>query len=177
MIFSLPSYRRLSDMDLARLRRDDERNPSRRAMRMLLNLLLLSGLWGMPLYARWLVVADQARGQPLSEAVLGKWWRDEEVFLEFTPDRHLRLCREEGLIESAEYQIVGDMLWVSDFRRRDLLAVEPQCFRISLRGNQLILTPAKDGFTARGRDDRSSLRTVLPAWEGATVQFQRGKSR
>ena len=46
-------------------------------MRMLLNLLLLSGLWGMPLYARWLVLADQAMDQPLSEAVVGKWWRDE----------------------------------------------------------------------------------------------------
>lgn len=180
MIFSLPSYRRLSDLDLARLRLDDERNPSWRAGRMLLNLLLLSGLWGMPLYARWLVLADQARDQPFSEAVLGKWWLGDRAILEFTPNRHLRLCGEKGLIETAEYQIVNDTLWVDDFKRQPgdvALLVKAQCFQITIRDNQLIVRPAKFGFTPIPRHgwEDSVLRRLLPEMERETRQFHRSK--
>jgi hypothetical protein len=194
MIFSLPSYRRLSEADLARLRRDDERYPFNRVVRMLLNLLLLSGLWGMPLYARWIVLPDivGVETKNLPKAILGEWWSDRKfgewwnehkAVVELTAAQQVRLFWEGALIETADYRIVENVLEVSDFRSQPVdhrLLVNPQRFQISIHGNQLILTPASFGFTPIPENavwEGSSLRLVLPTWQGWSVTFWRRDNR
>ncbi|MGH7168893.1 MAG: hypothetical protein ACRELF_01065 [Gemmataceae bacterium] len=183
MIFSLPSYRRLSEVDLDRLRRDEDRDSSNRVARVLFNLLLLMGLWGVPLYARWVLLSDVVGAESLPKAALGKWWKDDKAVLEFTADQQLRLIQNGALIESADYWMLGDTLNVSDFKSQPgnhRLPVSRQCFHISIRDDRLDVTPATTGFTAipeKAWVEGSSLRLVLPAWHGATVQFRRGDVR
>jgi hypothetical protein len=73
MFSSLPDYRRFAEADLQRLRKDHKRNPSNRLGGMMFNLVLLAGLWGVPLYARWFVLSNITSTHPLPEAVLGEW--------------------------------------------------------------------------------------------------------
>jgi hypothetical protein len=177
MIFSLPSYRRLSETDLACLRKDDAQQTSTRAARVFFNLLLLVGLWGAPLYARWVVLAD------LPKAVLGKWQHGEKNVLEFTPNYQVRLLRDGDAIETAKYRFAGDVLVLSDFRRQPgdrPLPVDQQGYSISLHGDRLTITPAADWFTPvpdNAAREGSSLRLLLPAFHGASVQFRRANDR
>ena len=182
MIFSLPSYRRLSEADLDRLSRDEDRNSSNRIARVLFNLLLLAGLWGVPIYARWVFLSDVVGTKSLPNAMLGKWWKDDEVYLEFTADQQIRLFWKGAMIETADYRIFGDMLEVSDITRHPgdrHLSVNPQHYRISIRGHQLDITPSTTGFTPipERSTEGSTLRLVLPAWHDATVHLRRRAER
>jgi hypothetical protein len=183
MFSSLPDYRRFAEADLQRLRKDHKRNPSNRLGGMMFNLVLLAGLWGVPLYARWFVLSNINPTQPLSEAVVGEWRRDEKWTLSFTRTEELQLIEEESIFETAHYQILGDKLLVSGFTRQPdnrLLPVESQCYQISVRGHRLSVEPASIGFTSipeKGAGGGSWLRKVLPAFHGSTVEYHRADDR
>jgi hypothetical protein len=182
MLPSLPDYRRFAEATIRRIRKDRKRRTDRPA-RMLFNVLLLAGLWGIPLYGRWLMLSDTDITQDLPEAVLGRWLigeKGERGVLEFTPRKQLRLIRNNGvMIESADYEIVGDALWLSNFKSRSdhLLPVDHQRYQISIRDDRLIVKPATSGFThipEHAADEGPSwLRMELPPWQGVNRQFQR----
>jgi hypothetical protein len=181
MFPSLPDYRRIAEATIQRIRKDRKRTTDRPA-RMLFNVLLLTGLWGVPLYARWMILSDMNVAQVLSEDILGKWLIGEKGargFLEFTPKRQLRLIQNNGvMIESADFEIVGGALWVSNFKSQPgghLLPTDHQCYQISIRDDQLIVKPATSGFTHVPVDswEEGRLRMVLPPWQGVIRQFQR----
>ncbi len=182
MLPSLPSYRRFAEATIQRINKARKRKSSDRPVRMLFNVVLLAGLWGLPLYSRWLILPDKNIIQDLPEAVLGRWLigeKGERGVLEFTPKKQLRLIRNGAIIESAEYEIIGDSLWVSDFKsqsRDHLLPVDQQRYEISVYDNRLIVKPATSGFTHIPENsalEGSGLRLVLPPWQIVISQFQR----
>jgi hypothetical protein len=195
MLSSLPDYRRFAEADFQWPRKENDRKTSDRFERMFFNVVLLAALWGGPMYARWMIlsdmnITDNITQVPLEvvlgdlpEAVLGEWRFGAESFLEFTPNHQLELIGSRGIIESADYQIVGDVLKISGFKRQpdnlDLAIVE-QCYRISIRGGTLIITPSDSGFTPFDRHTPSEgyLRSVvLPPFYGAIIQYQRAEDR
>lgn len=183
MFSSLPDYRRFAHTALQRLNNAPERKPSNRFCGMLLNLVLLAGLWGLPLYARWMILTERDSTKSLAEAIIGKWRCSETSYLEFTPDHHLRLFRNDSIIESADYQLVGHVLQVFRFKLQpgdQELEINQQCYRFSIRGDRLNVTSADIGFTPvisidrpRDRSGGSHMRQVLPRWHGAILHFQR----
>jgi hypothetical protein len=186
MFPSLPNYRRFAETTIQRIRKNRKRKTDRPA-RMLFNVLLLAGLWGVPLYARWMILSDLNVIQVLSEEVLGKWEMDNKGhkrILEFTL-KQLRLIQNKAITESADYQIVGDALWVSSFKSQPgdhPLPVNQQRYQISIRDHRLIIKPATTGFTRipenAAWEGPSQLRIiVLPPWQGAISQFQRADNR
>lgn len=185
MSYSLPDYRRFAEAALQRLRKDHTRKTSNRWERMLLNVVLVAGLWGGVLYARWLIPSDVNPAQNLPVALFGKWqseWLGDRGFLEFTPNHQLLLVRNGKMIESADYQIVGDVLMISGFTDqpsgRDL-ELQSQCYRISIHGSQLTINAADIGFTRVPEHlqfEKSGLRTVLPFWQGHIVHYQRAET-
>ena len=191
-MFSLPNYRRLSDADLDRLRRDNDRNSSSSVARILFNLLLLAGLWGVPLYARWMLLADVIGAESLPKAILGEWWDDrhhgewwnaDKAVLEFTTDQQIRLFWGKALIETANYRIVGNTLEVSNFIHHPdgrHLTVNSQHYQITIYGNRLNVSPSTTGFTPvpeNAAEEWSGLRSVLPTSRGAFVRFWRRDKR
>ena len=178
MIFSVPRYHRLSEDDLARLDKDDPRNPTRRLQSALLNILLLAGLWGLPFYGRSAVLFTMNE-KMLREEILGKWLTSGGGLLEFTPNHRVRLSYDKKVVESASYWFVGgDIVEIGGFRHqpedRDL-EVEPQWYQISIQDGQfLTIRPSTNGFTpVNTRWERSRLRLVLPMLHGASRQFRR----
>jgi hypothetical protein len=152
---------------------------------MLFNVVLLAGLWGIPLYGRWMILPGVNPTQALAEAMLGKWQIGKEgsrSFFEFTP-KQLRLVGKKGeTIESADYDIAGDVLMLSGFKLqpgdRDL-EIGHQCYRISIRGDQFTVTPSDAGFMPIHRHDwpECRLRELLPRSQGQTREFQRADNR
>jgi len=179
MIFSLPSYRRLSEADLERFRNAGDQQSSIRVARALFNILLLAGLWGAPLYARWCVLSDMKETPSLSEAVLGQWRYGDKSLLEFTSDQQIRLSQDGMMIETASYRIVGDVLEIYDFKLQlghHDLEINQQRYQISILDENLIVRPSAIGFTPvpeHTQWERSGLRMVLPQFHGASVQFRR----
>jgi hypothetical protein len=181
MYDSIPDYRRFAESAMQRVRKNHQRTSSDRLARLLFNVVLLAGLWGVPLYARWLVMSSMNVTQGLSEIILGRWQIVESGngFLEFTPKMQVRLVGRNGIvIESADYQIAGEALMVFGFKlqpgNRDLEMEQQQCYRISIRGDQLTIASSDRGFTAIPRHGSDShLRRVLPHWVGAIFHFQR----
>lgn len=180
MFSSLPDYRRFAESALPRLRKDHERETSNRIGGMAFNIILLAGLWGVPLYARWMILSDRNPTQNLSTEVLGKWRKDDSHILEFTRRGELLLIliRNKVVVESADYRIAGDVLEVSGFTQQPenrLLPVNQQRYQLFLRGDRLLIKPATTGFTSipERASEGSGLRLVLPPWSGVTVQFQR----
>jgi hypothetical protein len=106
MIFSLPSYRRLSEADLQRLRKDGERRTSTRGARILFNILLLVGLWGLPYYLRSLVASSPSGTIDPREAIIGKWQdvNDSGYVLEFTRDGGFHRSRSGIVKQTAHYR-------------------------------------------------------------------------
>jgi len=111
MVFSLPSYRRLSEADLHRLRNDSAQRTSARIARILFNILLLVGLWGLPLYLRSFVSSKPSGTiDPHEaidpEAIIGRWRSADGsgAVLEFTRDGALRLSREGIVKLTAHYR-------------------------------------------------------------------------
>lgn len=184
MFSSLPDYRRFAEATLQRLRMDPKQKTSDRLGGMVINIVLLAGLWGVPLYARWLILSDVNSTQPLSEAVLGKWRRDDRDILEFTRRGELHLIRNEVMVESADYRIEGDILEVSGFTEQPddrPLPVVQQRYQIAIRGARLIIKPAPSGVNwvpdRRHAEGGNSLLFVLPPWSGVTAHFQRMDDR
>jgi hypothetical protein len=184
MIFSsLPDYRRFSDAALERIRQDDGRKTFDRLAAMLFNLAILAGLWGAPLYARWMVLSDMHETKSLSEVVLGRWRVGDTSLLEFTLDQQIRLFWHGALIETADYRIIGDMLEISNFKLQPgdhELELNQQYYQIALRTGQLIVTPSTSGFTPvpeHAQWEESRLRLILPHFHGASVQFLRENRR
>lgn len=182
MFSSLPDYPRSAETVLQPPREGNEGKAADRIGRMLFRLAILAGLWGVVLYARWMIVSDMIPAQNLPEAVLGKWQSDRmdgRSFIEFTPNHQLRLVGNGTTIESADYEIVGGELMIWRFQHppgdRDL-ELGQQCYQISVRGNQLAVTVSDRGITPipeHTQFEPSSLRLLLPFWQGYTVQFQR----
>jgi hypothetical protein len=182
MIFSsLPDYRRFSDAALERLR--EGRSPADRFAGMLFNLAILAGLWGAPLYARWVILSDIQETKGLPEAVLGRWLVGDKSLLEFTPDQQIRLFRDDALIETADYRIIGDTLQISNFKLQPgdhELELNQQRYQISLRAGQLIVTPSTSGFTPvpeHAQWEEGRLRLILPHFHGDSVRFLRENRR
>jgi hypothetical protein len=198
MFSSLPDYRHFADSALQRLGNDPERKPSTRFGGMVLNLVLLAGLWGLPLYARRIVLSDRNGSESthesttkttpesrvnLSEDIIGKWQSAGANYLEFTANQQLQLIQNEELIETADYRIVGEVLEVSSFKLqpgdRDL-EINQQKYRISIHGDQLALKAADKGFTPIAEKmqwEKSNLRKVLPPWHGPIIRFERADNR
>ncbi len=185
MFPSLPNYRRFAEATIQRIDKARKRKSSGRPARMLFNVVLLAGLWGLPLYGRWMILSGMNTTQCLPEAVLGRWLigeKGERGVLEFTPKKQLRLIRNRAIIESADYEIIGDSLWVSDFKsqsRDHLLPVDQQRYEISIYDNRLIVKPATTGFTRIPENsalEGSGLRLVLPPMHGVISQFQRANN-
>ena len=105
MIFSLPSYRRLSEADLDRLRKDSDENISNRVSRALFNILLLAGLWGLPFYLRSLVQPEASDTIDPSKAIVGRWQSraQKSLALEFTRNGDFRLSRQGIVKLTAHY--------------------------------------------------------------------------
>ena len=82
-------------------------------------------------------------------------------------------------METADYRIFGDMLEVSEFTRHRRLSVNPQHYRITIRGDQLTITPSRTGFTpiAERSGEGSALRWVLPPFSDRSVHFRRQNKR
>jgi hypothetical protein len=124
MIFSVPRYRRLSEDDLARLNKDDPRNPTRRLQSALLNILLLAGLWGVPLYGRSVVLSAMNEPKSALEAVVGKWrpTNGSHFQIAFTSEGQFVLSWKETVVATARYSShEGDkhVIVLSDFRKLD----------------------------------------------------------
>lgn len=183
MFSSLPDYRRFAELALPRLRKDNEREPSNRLGSMMLNVVLLAGLWGVPLYARWIVLSDLSLSSNLAAEILGKWRIGDASYLEFTAHHQLRLIVNETLKETAHYRIIGDVLEVSRFTLQPenrTLEINQQNYRVSIHGNQLAATAADVGFTPipeHAQEERSGLRKVLPPWHGPIIRFRRADNR
>jgi hypothetical protein len=183
MFSSLPDYRRFAETALQRLRTDAQQKTSRRVSGIVINVALLAGLWGLPLYARRIVLTDLNSTPPLPEAIVGEWQVDQRNSLVFKRDHELRLIQNDALIELADYRIVEDVLEVSGFSRwpdNRPLPVVLQRYRISIRGHHLIVTSASNQpnqVPEIEAEEGSSLRRVLPAFPGRTVQFLRADSR
>jgi len=111
MIFSLPNYRRLSEADLARLRKDDKRTVSRYVANTLFNLLLLAALWGLPYYFCSLVLSRESNSTKSREsnstnpreAIIGVWWPVDRGAIEFTRDGKFRLWQGGIVTLTAHY--------------------------------------------------------------------------
>lgn len=106
MVFSLPSYRRLSEADLHRLRNDSEQRGSARISRIAFNLLLLVGLWGLPHYLRSLVLSSPSDTIDPHEAIVGRWQDvdNSSYVLEFTRDGVVNLT-QGGIVKwTAHYR-------------------------------------------------------------------------
>jgi hypothetical protein len=106
MIFSLPNYRRLSEADLHRLRKDGEPQASTRLARMVINLLLLAGLWGLPYYLCSQVASGPSDTIDRHEAIIGRWQRvdDSDYDLEFTGDGAIHQSRDGIVKWTAHYR-------------------------------------------------------------------------
>ncbi len=185
MLPSLPSYRRFAEATIQRINKARKRKSSDRPARMLFNVVLLAGLWGIPLYGRWMILTAMNPTQALTEAILGKWRIGKEgswSFFEFTP-KQLRLVGKKGeMIESADYDIAGDVLMLFAFKLQPGdhdLEIGQQCYQISIRGDQLTVTPSNAGFTPIDRHDwpECRLRGLLPRRQGETREFQRADNR
>ncbi len=186
MFSSLPDYRRFAESSLRRLRKDQKRTTSGRLGRIVFNLVLLAGLWGLPLYARWMVVSEMNATLPLSSSLLeGEWRGDDGSVLLFAPSKELRLIEKGTMIESADYRIVDDELEIGGFMRQPgdrFLPVVVQRYqvRFTIRGDRMIIVPAKKGFTPipeKASEEGSRLRLVLPPFRGISVVFHRADER
>jgi hypothetical protein len=173
---SMPDYRRRFATALQRIRKDDDSQISNRIVRALSHILILAVLWGVPLYGRWMLLSARSAGPSLSAAVIGKWG-SERSFLEFTPDHQIRLFDDAELIETASYEIAGDVLQISDFKLQpgdEELPLNQQCYRISIVGDQLTITPSTlpgFGFTPvpdNAAWEVSRLRRWLPGSHGTS---------
>jgi hypothetical protein len=143
MIFSsLPDYRRFSDAALQRLR--EERSTADRFAGVLFNLTILAGLWGAPLYARWMI---------LSESILGTWRTlDGSQFrITFTEDGRFILGWKGIPVETADYRFDNQgksRVVLSHFRAQfsDVKhSLGQECwFDISLTENALYLRRSLD---------------------------------
>lgn len=102
MISLLTHFRRLSEVDLQRLRSSGQQ----RAARMGLNLLLLAGLWGLVLYLRALALPEPAGARYPPRAILGQWQAaiTSRSTIEFTHAGVFRLMREGIIKRTAVYR-------------------------------------------------------------------------
>jgi hypothetical protein len=182
MFSSLPDYRRFAESALRRLRKDQKRTTCGRLSRIVCNLVILTGLWGLPLYARWMVVSEMNATLPLSWSLLGGEWRsDDGSVLLFTWGDELRLIVNGTMIESANYRIVDDELEIGGFMRHPgdrPLPVVVQRYQVTftIRGDRMTIVPAKKGFTPipeKASEEGSRLRLVLPPFRGTSVVFHR----
>ncbi len=111
MIFSLPNYRRLSEADLDRLRKDDNRTTACCVANTLFNILLLAALAGLPYYLGSVVLSRETGVINPRETIIGVWRpanRDGHDAIgravEFTRDRECRLW-QGGIVElTAHYR-------------------------------------------------------------------------
>jgi hypothetical protein len=125
MIFSVPGYRRLSEEDLARLRKDDPRNPARRLQAAFFNILLLAGLWGLPLYGRSVVLSAMDERKSAPEVIVGSKWRTtdgSDFQIAFTSEGQFVLSWKEAVVATARYSFHEDeenVIVLSDFHKLD----------------------------------------------------------
>lgn len=105
MIFSLPSYRRFAEASIYRLRKDDGRVTPDRLGAIFFNIVLLTGLWGIPLYARWLVQSNVNSRSRAFESIVGTWrtTAGSPFQITFTRDGQFGLSWKGTVIETASY--------------------------------------------------------------------------
>lgn len=146
MFSSMPDYRRFAEAALQRLRKDHTRKTCTRWERMLLNVVLVAGLWGVPLYARWVVLSDIDRPADVAEGIVGKWraMDGSHFSIAFNTDGQFALSWKETLVETARYWFNdGDQneIVLAEFRQQPgdrLIEGEKMCwFRVSLAGKKL----------------------------------------
>jgi hypothetical protein len=157
MIFSLPSYRRLSQADLDGLRKDSDQTNAARVSRVLLNILLLTGLWALPFYLRSLVLPEQSDTINPSEAIIGRWQLStgDGQAIEFTSDGEFQLSRG-GIVElTAHYRfdqwgdvVLYDLNPPPIFDHKETADAQYR-FTISFTGNELTLTAPRQQLDFR----------------------------
>jgi hypothetical protein len=146
MFSSLPDYRRFAEAALQRIRKDHKQKSSHRLSGMLFNILLLAGLWGLPLYARWVVVPDIHRSTSEPPSLIGKWqaMNGSHFSITFSADGQFVVSWKETVLETARYWFADrdqkDVL-LFDFRKQpgnQPLAEEKRCwFSVSFAGKRL----------------------------------------
>jgi hypothetical protein len=148
MFPSLPDYRRFAEATIRRTRKDRRRKTDRPA-RMLFNVLLLAGLWGVPLYARWVILADIGTPKHAHGTIVGTWRATDgsHFLITFTADGQFKLLWQDTIIETARYWFNDgnqNEILVSDFREQpgDRLVSNEEMwwFRASVEGAKLSIT-------------------------------------
>lgn len=148
MFSSLPDYRRFAETTIRRIRKDRKRMTDRPAV-MMFNVLLLAGLWGVPLYARWLILANNDRSEHVPETIVGKWRTTDgsHFSITFTADGHFELSWKEAIIETARYWFRDKNqheAMIADFREqpgdRVVEGEEKWWFRVIIERNKLSTT-------------------------------------
>jgi hypothetical protein len=186
MIFSLPNYRHLSEAALERLRKDDGRQSSGRATGILFNVLLVAGLWGVPLYGRWVVLSHRTGPMDLREAILGKWraTEDSRFTITFTEDGRFVLMCKNMIFATARYRIgeqEKDEVKLDRFPKpggEGPIPQEERCwFRAAVTEGALHITPSVDRWNGAVRQGKSwqcdDDRLELPPLNGGPAIFQR----
>ena len=149
MFSSMPDYRRFAEAALQRLRKDPTRKTCNRWERMLLNVVLVTGLWGVPLYARWVVLSDIDRPEDVAEGIVGKWRATDgsHFSIAFTAEGQFVLSWKETIVETARYWFNDgkqDEIVLADFREPpDERPIEEEgmwWFQVFLEGKKLSIT-------------------------------------
>lgn len=139
MFSSLPDYRRFGETVLQRMHKDPKQPSSNRLVERTFNILLLAALWGVPLYARWVVVPYIHRPKiesPSSPSIVGKWKTTKfgnHFSVTFTEDGQFVVSWKDTVLETARYSFADDnqhILVLENFRKQpgDLpFADKPRC--------------------------------------------------
>jgi hypothetical protein len=185
MIFSLPNYRRLSEADLARLRKDDKRTVSSWVANTLFNFLLLAALWGLPYYFCSLVLSKESDSANPRKAIIGVWRpaargeRDVTGYaIEFTRDGEFRLWRGGmvGLTAHYRFDEWGDVV-LHDLDPPQFARFDHEEFFVQYR---FTVTFTEEGLSValphREAAFRHGMNSGLPGPFGqAAYRFKRGK--
>jgi hypothetical protein len=127
MFNSIPDYRRFAEATIQGVCKDRQRTSPDRLARMLFNVILLAGLWGVPLYARWVILADIdkdiAKPEQAQGTIIGKWraTNGTHFSITFTEDGQFVLSWKEIILETATYwfhQGNQELIVVADFREQ-----------------------------------------------------------
>ncbi len=157
MFSSLPDYRRFAEATIRCIRKDQKRGNFDRPARMMFNVLLLAGLWGVPLYARWVILADIDKDfsiplrepDPAQGTIVGKWRATDgtHFLITFTKDGQFILSWKETILQTARYWFFEENeeeIVIDDFREqpgdRLIEGNEKWWIRATVKGENLSTT-------------------------------------
>lgn len=185
MIFSLPNYRRLSEADLDRLRKDDKQTVSRWVAHTVFNLMLLAALWGLPYYFCSLVLSKESDSASPRKAIIGAWRPvagHGHDAIEFTRDGEFRLSRD-GIVELTTHYSFDEFgyIWLYNWNpprvNDDKQAADAEYrFRVTFTGDGAVTFTEGFYFAVPHQEanaiDLQRLRLGLPGRVGQNEHFK-----